>query len=167
MNSLPLSESNPSSGNGRWSRMSIRAAKTHYWALLGTARFSVHPVAMSVTVRGESELRTRVAALVADQVDLDEPGYCVVPVRPRPHRDGVLEQRPRFDVRTTPDLQFRPVRGEPPVDRSRRHPAQRGGCLVVDVQLAEGPQDRDQLTHAGIFDESTRALDRAARLCLV
>ena len=31
--------------------MSIRAANTHGWALLRTDRFSVHPVAMSVTVR--------------------------------------------------------------------------------------------------------------------
>ena len=33
-----------------------------------------------------------VAAVVADQVDLDEPGHRVVPVRPGPHRDLALEQ---------------------------------------------------------------------------
>ncbi len=50
MNSLPLSESTPSSGNGRIDAISSNAATTHLRALLGTERFSVHPVAISVTV---------------------------------------------------------------------------------------------------------------------
>src|SRR5665647_1819579 len=50
MNSLPLSESMPSKGNGITLAMSSNAATTHFWALFGTDRFSVQPVAISVTV---------------------------------------------------------------------------------------------------------------------
>jgi hypothetical protein len=48
---LPLSESTPSSGNGMINEISSSAAITHLRALLRTERFSVQPVAMSVTVR--------------------------------------------------------------------------------------------------------------------
>jgi len=51
MNSLPLSESTPSTGNGMIEAMSSNAAIPHLRALLRTLRFSVQPVAMSVTVR--------------------------------------------------------------------------------------------------------------------
>ena len=51
MNSLPLSESIPSSGNGSAAWISISAANTCRAALLRTVRTSVQPVAMSVTVR--------------------------------------------------------------------------------------------------------------------
>ncbi len=50
MNSLPLSESTPSKGNGMIPAISSSAAITHLRALLGTNRFSVQQVAMSVTV---------------------------------------------------------------------------------------------------------------------
>ena len=50
MNSDPLSESTPRIGNGIARAMSSRAASTHLRALLRTLRFSVQPVAMSVTV---------------------------------------------------------------------------------------------------------------------
>ncbi len=50
MNSLPLSESIPSTRNGNWAWSSTRAAKTQVAALLRTVRFSVQPVAMSVQV---------------------------------------------------------------------------------------------------------------------
>jgi hypothetical protein len=40
----------PSNGNGMTLAMSSNAATTHFWALFGTDRFSVQPVAMSVTV---------------------------------------------------------------------------------------------------------------------
>ncbi len=51
MNSLPLSESTPRIGNGMILAISASAAITHLRAMLGTERFSVQPVAMSVTVR--------------------------------------------------------------------------------------------------------------------
>ena len=50
MNSAPLSESTPRIGNGILFAMPSKAARTHLASLLGTERFSVHPVAMSVTV---------------------------------------------------------------------------------------------------------------------
>jgi hypothetical protein len=45
-----LSESTPRIGNGIVAAMSLSARKTHGAALLGIERFSVQPVAMSVTV---------------------------------------------------------------------------------------------------------------------
>ncbi len=50
MNSEPLSESMPRIGKGITAAISSRAAMTPLRALLGTLRFSVQPVAMSVTV---------------------------------------------------------------------------------------------------------------------
>jgi len=43
--------------------------------------------------QGVAVIPNGVATLVPDQVDLDEPGHRVVPLRPRPDRDRVLEQR--------------------------------------------------------------------------
>jgi hypothetical protein len=51
MNSLPLSESRPMIGDGNWAITCSSASKTHRWALLRTDRFTVHPVAISVTVK--------------------------------------------------------------------------------------------------------------------
>ena len=50
MNSLPLSLSTPMIGNGMIIEISSSAAMTQRRALLRTERFSVQPVAMSVTV---------------------------------------------------------------------------------------------------------------------
>src|SRR5512143_1392218 len=70
MNSEPLSESIPLIGNGRCFTTSLTAAITWTCRLSGTVRFSVHPVAMSVTVRVKQNRPRGVAALVGDQVDL-------------------------------------------------------------------------------------------------
>lgn len=51
MNSDPLSESMPLTGNGKRAERPTNAAKTHSWALFRIAAVSVHPVWMSVTVR--------------------------------------------------------------------------------------------------------------------
>ena len=50
MNSAPLSESTPRIGNGILLAMLSNAPRTHLASLLGTERFSVQPVATSVTV---------------------------------------------------------------------------------------------------------------------
>jgi hypothetical protein len=50
MNSDPLSESTPMTGNGMTFAISSSAAMTQRRALFLTERFSVQPVAMSVTV---------------------------------------------------------------------------------------------------------------------
>lgn len=53
MNSLPLFGSIPMMGNEKSSMMCSYAAKTCSRALLGTERFTRHPVLVSVTVRVE------------------------------------------------------------------------------------------------------------------
>ncbi|MGY4650575.1 hypothetical protein ACVWWN_004371 [Mycobacterium sp. URHB0021] len=50
MNSDPLSGSTPKIGNGILRAMSLSAASTNLPVLSGTERFSVQPVAISVTV---------------------------------------------------------------------------------------------------------------------
>src|SRR6478736_6597263 len=74
MNSPPLSESMPSSGNGSAAWISTKAQNTWRAALLRTVRTSVQPVAMSVTVSEEAKSPLLSPPSVADQVDLDEPG---------------------------------------------------------------------------------------------
>ena len=102
MNSDPLSESTPRIGNGILRAMSLSAASTHLAVLSGTERFSVQPVAMSVTVSVKRMGSGRVAAVVADQVDLDEPGSRVVPLGPGAHRDLAFEQRSRLGGQHVP-----------------------------------------------------------------
>ena len=51
MNSPPLSQSIPRTGNGIPLTTSVIVATTWTCRLSGTVRFSVHPVAMSVTVK--------------------------------------------------------------------------------------------------------------------
>src|SRR5690625_3933779 len=81
MNSEPLSESIPSTGNGNLPESSTRATNTHFWALVRTPAVSVQPVWMSETVRVWQKSPEGFSALVADAVDLDEPRR--VPVRLR------------------------------------------------------------------------------------
>jgi hypothetical protein len=50
MNSDPLSQSTRRIGNGIVRAMSLNAASTHLAVLSGTERFSVQPVAISVSV---------------------------------------------------------------------------------------------------------------------
>src|SRR5262245_24733471 len=99
MNSDPLSESTARIGNGIARAMSLSAASTHLPVLSGTERFSVQPVAISVTV-SVRVTSSPVAAVVPDQVDLDEPGSGVVPLGPGTHRDLAFEQRSRFGAHT-------------------------------------------------------------------
>src|SRR5512144_3279013 len=55
-----------------------------------------------------------VAAVVGDQVDLDEPGHRVVPVRPGPDRDLALQQRAGFGARAALQLVLAPFAGQAP-----------------------------------------------------
>ena len=98
MNSLPLSNRSPAAGTAGSSRSPPARSSTHWRALLRTDRFSVHPVAMSVTVERVAVLPDRVAALVADQVDLHEARHRVVPLRPVRIAIGVLQQRAGLGV---------------------------------------------------------------------
>ena len=75
MNSLPLSESMPSSGNGNPAWISIRATEHVPGGLVAHAdRTSVQPVADIGDGQRAGEVAVVVPALVADQVDLNEPG---------------------------------------------------------------------------------------------
>src|SRR5919201_605516 len=96
MNYLPLSESAPMIWNGMNLVISSRATTPVLRALWGTDRFLRpagrdvgHCQRVGVIIQG-------VTALVTDQVELYEPGHRVVPRRPGPDRDGVLEQRTRL-----------------------------------------------------------------------
>ena len=87
----------------------------------------------------------RVAAVVADQVDLDEPGSGVVPVGPGPHRDLTFEQRSRLGGATPLEPIFRPFTGQAAIDGGRRHRHQQARGVLIDVQLPEMAQNRHQL----------------------
>src|SRR5437660_208016 len=82
-----------------------------------------------------------VAAVVPDQVDLDEPGSRVVPHGPGTHRDLALEQRPRLGANTPPELVF----GSPTGQRHTSTP-----------DLPRTPHNHQVGTpHARIFNEAT------------
>ena len=143
MNSDPLSESTPRIGNGILRAMSLSAASTHLAVLSGTERFSVQPVAMSVTVNVKAWPPAAVAAVVADQVDLDEPG------RASSHsaqvRTGIwlLSSDPGLVPHTSPELVFGSLIGQAAIDGGRRHRHQQCRGLVDD-QLPEVTQHGHQ-----------------------
>jgi len=95
MNSLPLSLSlsTPMIGNGMIIAISSSAAITRRRPLFLTERFW-RPAGRDVGDRqGVAVIAEGVAAFVPDQVDLDEPGHGVVPLRPGADRDLGLQQR--------------------------------------------------------------------------
>ncbi len=122
MNSLPLSEWIPARWNGNRSRSSSSPAATIRLAF-GPHGDRLGPAGGDVGgVEGGEERAVVVAALVADQVDLHEPGHGVVPLAPGLHRDRRLQHRPGPGVADRlPGHQPGPGRGEPAVDRGRRH----------------------------------------------
>src|SRR5674476_421250 len=104
-------------------------------------------VALSVTVQGVGVLPDRIAALMSDQVDLHETGHHVIPLRPGPDRDGVLQQRTRLGV-------VRPRNVSPALSGASRRSivaaditVSAAATLVADVQLTKAPQPRHQLAH--------------------
>lgn len=73
-------------------------------------------------IEGVEEVAIVVASLVADQIDLHEPGFGVVPFPPCLHRDRGLQHRPRPGVTDRlAGRQSRPGWCQPPVDRRGRH----------------------------------------------
>ena len=142
MNSLPLSLSTPGSETASRGRCR-RARRAPFAGLVGHAA-GLRPAGGDV---GDGQrpgvLTGGVAAVVADQVDLDEPGTASSspPVRTGiwllSSEPGLVRERPSaraFCVR-------RPGAGRwwPPTCRQQR------GGVVVDVQLAVPAQDRHQL----------------------
>jgi hypothetical protein len=109
MNSDPLSLWMPRTANGNASRSCSRPAETMRSPLVRTVIDSVHPVATSVASRGVVERAVVVAAVVADQVDLQEPGAGVVPVVPGLHGIADLSMLPGRVI-DWPLVATRPVR---------------------------------------------------------
>ncbi len=127
--------------------MSTSAASTHFSALFAR-RPVLRPPGRDISYRQRvAVVADRVATLVPDQVDLARSPDGVVPLRPRPDRDRVLQQPPRLRMRTAPELQLRPIGSQPAVHRRRRHRDQRQLRVIGDGHLLEPTQSRHQLRH--------------------
>lgn len=62
-----------------------------------------------------------VATFVADQIDFDEPGHHIVPLRPGSDRDLRFEQGAEFGVRATTKLVLATFGGQPTVNGGGGH----------------------------------------------
>ena len=80
-----------------------------------------------------------VAALVADQVDLNEPRHRVVPVRPGPDRDLAFQQRPRLGVAAALELARAPFRRQAAVDGGADMPT---SSVAVCSSMSSSPYRR-------------------------
>jgi hypothetical protein len=101
--------------------MCMSASNTHLSALFRTDRFTVHPVAMSVTVRVKQNLPDAVPPSWPTRSISTNPGTASsysAQIR-MGRRD--FSRVPSF-VWDRPRHQLRPFRAEQPVDRSRAHP---------------------------------------------
>ena len=87
-----------------------------------------------------------IAAVVPDQVDLEEPRSSVVPLSPSAYRDLAFEQRPRLCADTSPELAFGPFASQAAIDGGCRHRHQQFGGAAVDGQLSEMTQHGHQFT---------------------
>ena len=97
----------------------------------------------------EAELAARVAPLVADEVDLDEPGFVLVPLGPGADRDLGLEQRAGLGVRTPSYAKFGPLRPEMAIDARRAHGHKQRRLVVVQHDLAVTAAGRRRPGFAG------------------
>jgi hypothetical protein len=80
---------------------------------------------------------------VTDQVDFDEPGHILAPLRPGADRDLGLEQGAGLGVCTSPREQFGPLGGKVVIDAGGRHGDQGSGVCVAQGDLAVTSQQRD------------------------
>ena len=102
MNSEPLSESMPQMGKGNW-RQVLDGFADPDGRLVGD-RSVDGPAGGDVRHgQGEAELPEEVPTFVADQVDLDEAGNHVVPLRPGADGDLGLEEGSRLGVAHPPE----------------------------------------------------------------
>ena len=150
MNSDPLSQSTPRIGNGIVCGDVIEGCQYVSWpSCQAIERFSVQPVAISVTVNVKAWRSTAVAAVVEDRVDLDEAGHSVIPFGPGTHRDLAFEQRSRLGAHPSSDLVFGSFIGQTTIDGGRRHRHQQRRGLIADGQLPEMAQYCHQLCEHG------------------
>ena len=149
MNSDPLSESTPRIGNGMLRAMSLSAARTHLAVLSGTERFSVQPVAMSVTVKVNAWPPARLPPSCQTKSISTNPG------RASSHsaqvRTGIwlLSSDPGF-VPTRPwSLVSGSLISQAAIDGGCRHRRQQCGGALIDGQLAEMTQHCHQFAQHG------------------
>jgi len=153
MNSLPLSESIPMIGNGKTARTCSRASKTHF-AALRTLRLTVHPVAISATVSVNMVLPGGVAALVADQVDLTNPGTRR-PIAPQ-IRTGI------WDFNSDPAL----VWGRPRGISLARSPASRRSMVAALIATSSAASSSLRSSSPSRRRAGTRVASKAPGACL-
>jgi hypothetical protein len=146
LNSIPLSESMPNSGNGNTAWISTSAANTCRAALFRTLRTSVQPVAMSVTVNEQQKSPLLSPPSWPTKSNFDETRPLFIPVRPRPHRDLGLQQRSRFGVGLALKLQLATIRDKPAIDRGRRHGDSKA---AVRSSTSNSPWRRSEATSSG------------------
>src|SRR5450759_5548161 len=113
------------------------------------------------------ELAAAIAALVADQVDLDEAGLSLVPLGEGAHRDLALQQATRLGMAQALEAQAPAFGGQQAVDGRRRHGEQLRARLIRELQLAVTFQSRDGPRHgrcqALAADAAERRPDLAER----
>ena len=123
----------------------VEAASTHLRALLRTLRFSVQPVAMSVTVSVQACSPAALPPSWPTRSISTNPG--TASSQSAQVRTGIwlLSSEPGL-VRERPFSScFSLLAGQAPVDGGRRHARQQRRGVVVDVQFAAPAQDRHQL----------------------
>ncbi len=98
-------------------------------------------------VQALAEVPGRVPALVAHEVDLEEPRAVLVPLGERADRDLVLEHRAGLGARSPFQLEASAGSLQPPVDGGRRHGKQQLALPWPQLELPEPLQDPHDLFH--------------------
>ena len=144
MNSLPWSWSIPMIGKGNTAVICSRASNTHFAALLRTDLFTVHPVAMSVTVR--------VKQCSPEALPPSWPTRSIStnlgarhPIAPRCGSGSATSAAPRLGMGPAPREQLRSLRGESAVDGRRAHPRQQHRLRVGEDDLLVPAQQHDTM----------------------
>jgi hypothetical protein len=137
---VTIDELGPVIGNGITAAISSSAASTHLRALLGTLRFSVPPLAMSVTVSVQACSPAALPPSSDTGSISTNPGLASSQSAQVPTGIWLLSSEPGL-------LRERPfsLTGQAPIDGGRRHARRQRRGVVVDVELAEPARDRHQL----------------------
>jgi len=98
-------------------------------------------------VEGVAVVATRRAAVVTDEVDLDEAGAALVPLAEGAHRDLAAQEAAGPREARAAQLQAATLAGEEAVDGRHRHREQLRARLVRELELAVTFQRRDGPRH--------------------
>jgi len=85
--------------------------------------------------QGETVFTRRVAALMADQVNLHKPEDGIIPFGPGADQNLRLQQCSRLGMGPLPRHHRESFRSQPAVDRGRTHAHQQGRFRIREVQL--------------------------------